>query len=132
MATTNAQLQWHANFHFRVLVSEVQVIVEKARLYPGFYSIDHLDHLVAMEPALWINNLRLGNLRYGHIYTSVRATLTRISTRQFYRTMTPYHQERVNLLAQLLQNDCIPLSLKYEIVTNLPRLVSVEEPTLYH
>ena len=46
--------------------------------------------------------------------------------------MAPYHQERVSLLAQQLQNDCIPLSLKYEIVTNLPRLVSVEDPTFFH
>lgn len=101
MALTNDRLQWSNTFH--IGVREVQVIVHTARLHPRFYSsIEHLDRLVAMENALWFNYHTAGNIWYSFVIMSTRALLTRAATRQFYRSMAPLHQERVNILVQLL------------------------------
>ena len=107
------------------------MLICTTRFYLGFYNVEHMDQLVAMEHALWLNTHTSSNLHYNHVYTSARAPISRAATRQFYRAMAPLHQERVNLLVQFLQNDCIPLNWKYEIVTNLPRLVSMEDPDFY-
>ena len=123
--------QWSSNFHIGVLFQEVSNIVSIANLYPGFYSIHDLDRLMEIQEELWENQHLTGNHRFGYIWRSQRARITRAQTRAFYQSMAPLHQARVSILAELLQNRCVPAWLKFEIVTNLPRLVSMEDPDYY-
>ena len=119
--------QWERNFYFGVLVGEVQGLIYSARITLGFYPIDHLDRLETMDHAIWwYNDYTAKNLRYQYECSRRRARQTRSASRTFYRALARLHQERVNILVQLLQNDCVELHLKFEIITNLPRLLSMK------
>lgn len=81
--------------------------------------------------ALGFNKNRSGNLIVVRRMQACHAPPNVVEMQHYYHQMASLYQERVNLLENVLSNSCVHAWIKYEIVTNLPCLVYLEEPYFY-
>ena len=113
-----------------LMVHLVNIAMEaKQTLQPGEVLSESLQELEELADGVCVSSTRIGNLIYG---LKQIQNPTSAQTSEIYSQVRELRSERTVMLQKLLKNKLLPSWIKYEITTNLPRLICLEDPDYYH